>query len=110
MKFIEENIKWLIFLFGFFLYANTISFDYALDDKIVITNNEFTKKGVAGIADLVSNDSMVGFFGKKKNLVSGGRYRPLALVTHALEWEVFGKNPSISHFINALLYGFTALV
>lgn len=110
MEFIEKNIKWLVFLFGFLLYANTIAFDYALDDKIVITNNEFTKKGIAGISDLVSNDSMVGFFGRKKNLVSGGRYRPLALVTHAIEWEFFGNNPGVSHFINALLYGLTALV
>lgn len=107
---IEKNIKWLVFLFGFLLYANTIAFDYALDDKIVIVNNEFTKKGFAGIFDLVSNDSMVGFFGRKKNLVSGGRYRPLALVTHAVEWKIFGKNPHVSHAINAILYGLTSVV
>ena len=34
---------------------------------------------------------MTGFFGKKKNLVEGGRYRPLALTTHAIEWQIFGK-------------------
>ncbi len=102
--------NWLFFLFGFLMYANTIPFDYALDDKIVIINNEFTKNGISGISDLVTNDSMVGFFGRKKNLVSGGRYRPLALVTHAIEWEFFGRNPHISHFFNALLYGLTLLV
>ena len=57
----------LLFALGFILYANTISFDYALDDKIVIIHNEFTKQGIDGIKDLVSNDAMVGFFGKKKN-------------------------------------------
>jgi len=100
----------LLFALGFILYANTISFDYALDDKIVIIHNEFTKQGIDGIKDLVSNDAMVGFFGKKKNLVSGGRYRPFTLITHALEWEFFGKSPGISHFINAMLYGLSCYI
>lgn len=110
MNTLLQKPHWLFFLLGFLLYANTLSFDYALDDKIVILNNSFTKQGVEGINELVTNDSMVGFFGRKKNLVSGGRYRPLALVTHALEWEFFGRTPWISHLMNALLYALTCLL
>ncbi len=95
----------LVFALGFLLYANTISFDYALDDKLYITANEFTKKGFDGIKDIWTNDLMTGFFGSKKNLVEGGRYRPLALTTHAIEWQFFEKNPALSHFINVVLYG-----
>ena len=95
----------LVFAFGFLLYANTISFEYALDDKLYITANEFTKKGFSGIKDIWTNDLMVGFFGSKKNLVEGGRYRPLALTTHAIEWQLFEKSPGLSHFINVVLYG-----
>lgn len=95
----------VIFLLGFLLYVNTVPFDYVLDDKLYITANEFTKKGIDGISDHWENDLMTGFFGKKKSLVEGGRYRPLPLTTHALEWEIFGNNPHVSHFINIILYG-----
>jgi len=95
----------LVFAFGFLLYANTISFEYALDDKLYITANEFTTKGFDGIKEIWMNDLMVGFFGSKKNLVEGGRYRPLALTTHAIEWQFFKKTPGLSHFINVVLYG-----
>jgi tetratricopeptide (TPR) repeat protein len=106
----HSKLKWILFALGFILYANTVPFDYALDDKIVITENQFTKKGISGISDILSYDSMVGFFGVKKNLVAGGRYRPLALITHAIEWEFFKENPHISHLVNALLYALCCLL
>lgn len=104
------NAIFFIFIFGALLYANTISFDYALDDKLYITANEYTKKGVDGIKEIWTNDMMTGFFGKKKNLVEGGRYRPLALTTHAIEWQIFGKNPTVSHGVNILLYAFMGVI
>ena len=100
----------LIFVLSFLLYSNTITHDYALDDSIVILENEFTKQGISGISDILNYDTFVGFFGKKKDLVAGGRYRPMSLVTFALEWQFFGQNPTISHFINILMYGLTGVV
>jgi protein O-mannosyl-transferase len=100
----------LIFVLSFLLYGNTITHDYALDDSIVIIENEFTKQGIAGIGDILKYDTFVGFFGKKKDLVAGGRYRPMSLVTFALEWQFFGQNPMVSHFVNILLYGLTSAV
>ncbi|HAW19998.1 MAG TPA: hypothetical protein DCX14_07440 [Flavobacteriales bacterium] len=99
-----------IFVFGVALYANTINFGFTLDDKLYITANEYTKKGFDGIAEIWTNDMMTGFFGKKKNLVEGGRYRPLALTTHAIEWEIFGKNARVAHFNNIILYGLTGVI
>lgn len=100
----------LVFALGFLLYANTVPFDYALDDKLYITANEFTKKGFDGLGEIWTNDLMTGFFGSKKNLVEGGRYRPLALTTHAIEYQIFGKNPQLSHFLNIVLYGLCGVV
>ncbi len=100
----------IFILLAFILYGQTLSYDYALDDSIVIKKNEFTKQGVAGIDDILSNDTFVGFFGKKKNLVAGGRYRPLSVVTFAIEYELFGLRPGISHFINILLYALTGIL
>ena len=92
------------------LYLMSVGFEYAIDDALYITDNTFTKQGIQGIPDLLSKESLYGFFGKQKDLVAGGRYRPLALVSFAIEYEFFGRNPHISHFLNVLLYGFTVFL
>jgi len=104
--------KWGLFLLGFLLYANTLGHDYALDDAIVIYDNEFTMQGVEGIDEILKYDTFRGFFKVegKDQLVSGGRYRPLSLILFALEIEIFGKNPLIGHLGNALLYGLLVML
>ena len=99
-----------IFLFGIILYGNTAFFGFTLDDKLYITANEYTKQGFDGLGDIWTNDMMTGFFGKKKSLVEGGRYRPLALTTHAIEWELFGKNAAIAHIINILMHALMGVI
>ena len=100
-------------------YVNTLSFGHALDDDIVIVKNIFTEKGISGIPDLLSKDTFHGFFKKKKNLVSGGRYRPLSLVSFAIENEVFGVekddgtfvyNPFWGHLINIIIYSLSCFL
>ncbi len=111
-KYVENN-KWsyvIIFLLTFLLYGNTLTLEYALDDRLMITENEFTLKGIAGIKDILTHDSFVGFFGERKNLLSGGRYRPLSQVMFAVEYELFGLNPFIGHLINVLLYALSCMI
>jgi tetratricopeptide (TPR) repeat protein len=96
-----QMIALLLITFG--LYCNTISAGYVLDDLIVITQNSFTHKGFAGIKDILFKDSFVGFTGME-NQLAGGRYRPLSIITFAIEQGVFGGNAQISHFINVMMY------
>ncbi len=110
MKYKPELPQIIIFVFAFIIYANTISHEYALDDKAMITHNEFTQKGISGIKDILSYDSMAGMFGKDSKELTGGRYRPLSIVTFAIEQEFFGGNPHISHFLNIILYAISLLV
>jgi len=105
-----KTVYALIAAVCFVLYANTLGNEYALDDAIAITSNSFTKSGFAGIPDLFKYDTFTGFFGTTKELVAGGRYRPLSLVTFAIEWQLFGENPGVSHFINILLYALTGII
>lgn len=95
----------LLIIVSFILYGNTLTHDYALDDAIVITKNEFTTQGFSGLPDIFTKESFTGFFGRQKDLVSGGRYRPLSIATFAIEYEFFGKNTFVSHLINLFLYG-----
>lgn len=92
------------------LYMYSTSFEYVLDDQIVFTKNDFVKKGFSGIKEILTTESMTGYFGEQKNLIVGGRYRPLSLVSFAIEYGFFGANSKVSHLINVLLYGLTSLL
>ena len=101
----------IILLFTTGIYFNTLWNTYAIDDTLVLTENKFTLQGFGGIKDLLTHDAFVGFFGERgSELVSGGRYRPLSIVTLAIEVEFFGMNPKISHGVNILLFTLTCLL
>ena len=102
----EVSAKWiyiLLFSLAFLLYANTLRHEYAFDDAVAITENAFTQKGIQGIPDLFQKDLFAGIHGKDL-VLGGGRWRPLSLITFALEVQFFGNNPHISHLFNVLLY------
>ncbi|HHG85657.1 MAG TPA: hypothetical protein ENJ82_12990, partial [Bacteroidetes bacterium] len=100
----------IILILPLLLYFQSTSFGYVLDDKIVLSENNFVKAGTAGISDIFGQESFTGFLGEQQNLVAGARYRPLSLATFALEWQWFEEAPGISHFINILLYALTGLL
>ncbi len=100
----------VLFLLPLLLYGYSITFDYVLDDKLVVSENAFVKKGLAGIRDIVTRDSFAGLLGERTDLVAGGRYRPLSIITLAIEYQLFGLCPALSHFINVLLYAVTGLL
>lgn len=99
-----------VFFLSAILYSNTVNHDYAVDDTLVITKNKLTQKGFKGIPEIMTTDAFYGFFGDGYKLVAGGRYRPLSIVTFAIEEEFFDGNPTVSHFINVLLYSFSVLL
>lgn len=101
----------IIFVLGLGLYLRTLNYEYVLDDQIVITKNIYTEKGFAGIWEILTTESFQGYFQSQKDLVVGARYRPLSIVTFAIERGILGSNNrQVSHFINALLYGLTGLL
>ena len=110
--FFKEN--WLsiaiIVFFSIGLYIQTVTFDYALDDTMVIVKNKFTQRGFKGIGDIFKYESFRGYFGEQKQLLEGDRYRPLSIATFAAEQSLFGGNKAISHFINILLYALTGVL
>jgi len=88
-------------LVGFLLYINTVGNQYVLDDNNSILQNSYVQEGFRGIPKLMTVDY---WFFAGMNL---GYYRPLSLISFAIEHQLFGNNPYISHFDNALLYGLT---
>ncbi len=86
----------LLILFGFVLYFNSFYNEYALDDGIVIQKNEYVQQGIRGIPKILGTDAYDSFYKQMnaKQQLSGGRYRPLSVVTFALEQQLFGTKQS----------------
>jgi tetratricopeptide (TPR) repeat protein len=102
---LKLTLALLVAVCGFLLYIQTVSYNYALDDQAAISENRFVHKGIGGIGTLFSTLYWDGF-------QSGGlqQYRPLSLVTFALEWEFFPGNPAAGHFMNVLFYALTGFL
>ncbi|MEO8761021.1 MAG: tetratricopeptide repeat protein [Bacteroidia bacterium] len=82
-------------LIGFVFYINTIKNEFALDDGIIIHKNEYVMEGIAGIDSIMSRDAYHSFYKQMnaKAQLAGGRYRPLSVVSFAIEQEFIGKYP-----------------
>ena len=112
LKFDVINIKnrflWisatLIFVFSFLIYSNTINHDYALDDTGAIQQNLNVQKGLKGIPDILKMDLW------EQSEVRLGYYRPLSLITFAVEYEFFQFAPHVSHFNNVLFFAISCVV
>ena len=80
-------------IIGFVFYANTFSNEWAFDDMMVVTQNEYVQSGIAGIPNLLLGDSYESFAHQENvesSNLTNGRYRPLSLITYALEQQVLG--------------------
>lgn len=89
--FLQQSV--FIVLVGFIIYYNSFNNKYALDDDIVMRLNEYVQQGVPGIPKIMTTDSYDSFFRSMGSAgeLSGGRYRPLSIVTFAIEQQIFGE-------------------
>jgi hypothetical protein len=80
-------------LLGFAFYFNTILNEYALDDDIVIVKNQYVQSGFGGIGKIMSKDAFDSFYRQMQatGQLAGGRYRPLSIVSFAIEQQLFGE-------------------
>jgi tetratricopeptide (TPR) repeat protein len=112
----EENIssdqkwKYLISAVALISFGLSIFNNYVLDDFIVIVKNSYTQRGFAGIWDILSKDTFAGMTESNIMVLSGGRYRPLSLVTFAIEHQLFGNTAFLSHLINLAIYIFCGIL
>jgi len=85
----------LVGIVAFLLYCNTFQHEYALDDTILIVKNEYTYEGFAGIPSILTKDAFDSYYKQfnSSNQLAGGRYRPLSIVTFAIEQQFMGAIP-----------------
>jgi tetratricopeptide (TPR) repeat protein len=109
-EFSNKKLCLFLFLFASILYLPTITFDYVLDDGLVIHENKFTQQGIKGVKDIFTHDSFVGYFGENVKYVAGGRYRPFTQFIFAIQKELFGFHPWIGHLTNILSYALLMVI
>ncbi len=100
---LRDPIRWALSALAVALYAVTLGFDFALDDVAVITQNRFVQQGLAGIPRLLTTFYWQGYWE-----TNAGLYRPLSLLTFALEWQLAPGRAGLGHAVNVALYGVTA--
>jgi len=93
-------IRTILVVFVLMLYGNTTKYEFTLDDDIFYLKHGSVQKGVSGIAEFFSHGSMEKFDGT----LGEQPYRPLTLLSFAIEKDLFNNKASSSHFINVLLY------
>lgn len=94
----------IIFLISFIVFANSIPNGYNLDDELVTKNHPLTSQGLKAIGEIFTSpyykDDMGYTYG----------YRPIVHLSFAIEHQVFGENPQVSHFINVVLFALSVLL
>ena len=95
---------------AFIFYINSSLNEFAHDDGIVIVKNEYVQEGFAGIPMILSRDAYDSYYRQLNtgNQLTGGRYRPLSIVTFAIEQQFFGAVPpeKIDSFLHrTMAYG-----
>ncbi len=82
----------VIILLGLIFNITSLNNEYALDDGIIIHQNDWVIKGTAGIKGILTKDAYESFYRRMNatDQLAGGRYRPLSVVSFAIEQEFIG--------------------
>jgi tetratricopeptide (TPR) repeat protein len=77
-----------------------------MDDDIFFLKHRSVQQGLSGTWEIFSHGSMEKFDGTR----GVQTYRPAYLLVFALEKQLFGEVPAVSHLINVLSYALLALL
>jgi tetratricopeptide (TPR) repeat protein len=102
---LNKSLGLIVAAVAFLLYANTLNYNYALDDYSLIIENTVTQKGVKAIPEIFSTGYRSGY-----NSIDVQLYRPLSKAMFAVEWQLAPNKPELGHLINVLLFSLTCFV
>lgn len=82
----------VIILLGLIFNLTSLNNEYALDDGIIIHQNDHVIKGIKGIKGIMTKDAYESFYRRMNatDQLAGGRYRPLSVVSFAIEQQFIG--------------------
>ncbi len=94
----------LAFLVGL-SYLNTLRNDFVGDDYLIVAKNKRITR-LEALPKLVTSDYWANYRGPYEAAPSqsSGLYRPLTMVTYALNYAISGSDPAGYHLVNLLLH------
>jgi tetratricopeptide (TPR) repeat protein len=96
----DLTLRVILALVSAFLYINTTGYQFTLDDDMFYLKHASVQKGLSALPELFTKGSLNQFDG-----TTGLQpYRPITLISFALEKQFFNNSPVASHFFNVLLY------
>lgn len=94
---------WLVFAIAVACFANSIFNGFVYDDTVIIRDNPLVRGGLD--LQAIFSTNYWNNFPDRDTL-----YRPLTMLSFALEAAIFGTSPLVVHTVNVLLNGATAVV
>jgi hypothetical protein len=95
----------IFFLTVIILYSDSFKHGYTYDDAAVVAQNRFVQKGWAGIGDILRTQYFAGYDANTNAMA----YRPVPLISLAIETAWFGNDAGTHHAINIFLYALTVI-
>lgn len=94
--------RWLIFAVAVALYLPTVTYDFVQDDRVIVVGNP----AVHSFSQAVRGFSRP--YWPPPN--AGGLYRPLTILSYAVDWRLTGGRPWLFHLMNSLWHGLAAVL
>ena len=100
INFKKRHELWLVLILSlilsFVIFGNGITGEFVFDDVTVIQNR----------GDLTNPDNFFNLFISPyhQNMPKTGLYRPLTMVSYALNYHIFGPSPASFHVINIIIH------
>jgi len=95
----------LLVALALLLFARTVSYPFLFDDTSIVADNRHVES-LSRIPEIFSSSYWEGT--EVGNL--GGLYRPVTILSYAIEHAVFGKNPAGYHVVNVLLHALVTVL
>ena len=96
----DLTLRVILALVSTFLYISTTGYQFTLDDDMFYLKHASVQKGLSALPDLFTKGSLNQFDGT----IGVQPYRPVTLLSFALEKQFFDNSAAASHFFNVLLY------
>jgi hypothetical protein len=98
----------VLFIVSFILYGDSLRNGFVFDDHQIIVNNPSIKNWPKDLGLFTSNYWFETH--SRQNTVPNNYYRPITLLSFAIDYQCWGANPIGFHLTNIFLFGLTLVV
>ena len=99
----RRNQALLLLVACILVYANGIGGDFTYDDKAIVRDNPRIRE-----PGRISQLFLTPYFGGARG--TGSNYRPVLLLSYALQWWIHGKQAESFHSVNVLMHAGATLL